>query len=56
MTLIFQVLSLYTFLWARKFTKKEGTEENYITPFCTLNLYLSLFKLYFKSLNQYLLF
>lgn len=28
MTILGEVLSLYMFLWARKLTEKEGTDEN----------------------------
>ena len=38
MTILGEVLSLYMFLWARKLTEKEGTDENNLTTFHSLNL------------------
>ena len=38
MTILGEVLSLYMFLWARKLTEKEGTDENNLTTFYSLNL------------------
>ena len=38
MTLLWELLSLDVFLWARKLIKKEGIVENYMTTFCNLNL------------------
>ena len=38
MTILWEVLSIYMFLLARKLTEKEGIEENNIATFYFLNL------------------